>query len=255
MKILTAVKNFRSVTNDPFGFIVDTLIKVLVNLIIPIPLAGDVVARLKGPVLGFLASMLILGVMLFVILITIFVSIFLSPTGFFQYITSSILSATLESANPDFVQSSNPSQNPFGGQGMSYASVTAGFMDLSYLLQFGKNHTGIDLVPGEVYYQNSKTYLQNKKIVIFSTHIGKAKVYTDENGGKTVEVENNDASLKTIYIHFKEIYVKTGDAIQGGTPLGEMGDTGFATGEHLHYEVRIKNGTNWLAVSPLKYIR
>ena len=255
MKFFTIAKNLRSVTNDPIAFIVDTLIKLVVNLVISIPLAGDVIARLKGPVLGFLASMVILGVMLFVILITIFVSVFLSPTGFFKYITSSLLSSTLEVPNEGFVQSSSPSQNPFGGNGMIYTSVTAGFMDLTYLLQFGKNHTGIDLVPSEVYYQNSTTYQQNKKIVIFSTHIGKAKVYIDENGGETFEVENTESNLRTIYIHFKDIYVKTGDSIQGGTPLGEMGKTGFATGEHLHYEVRIKNVTNWVVVNPLTYIK
>ena len=66
MKILTAVKNIRDVKNDPFGFIIDSLIKIIVNAVIPIPLSGDVIARFKGPVLGFLASMVILTVMLFV---------------------------------------------------------------------------------------------------------------------------------------------------------------------------------------------
>lgn len=255
MKLLTAAKNLRAITNDPFGFIVDSLIKLVVNLVIPIPLAGDVIAQFKGPVLGFLASMIILGVMLFVILITISISIFLSPTGFFQFLTTSLIQSALTTPSEGFIQSGIPSQNPFGAQGMSYTSITAGFMDPSYLLSFGENHKGVDLVPSEVYYQNSKTYLENKKIVIFSTHTGKAKIYTDENGGETVEVLNDTGNLKTIYIHFKEIYVKTGDQIQSGTPLGEMGDSGFATGEHLHYEVRIKNSANWLAVNPLSYIK
>jgi len=255
MKILTAARNLRAVTNDPFGFIVDTLIKVVVNLVIPVPLAGDIVARFKGPVLGFLASMVILGIMLFVTLITIFVSIFLSPTGFFQFITTSLVASALNAQNAEFVQSAIPSQNPFGGGGMSYTSITAGFMEPSYLLQFGKNHTGVDMVPNSTYYANSNIYLENKKIVIYATHTGTAKFYVDSEGGETVEILNNDGDLKTIYIHFKDVYVKTGDTIQAGTALGEMGDTGFATGEHLHYEIRLKNGRNWVAVNPLTYIK
>ncbi len=253
MKILTTVRNLRAITNDPFGFIVDTLIKVLVNLVISIPLAGDVVARFKGPVLGFLASMVILGVMLFVTIITIFVTIFLSPTGFFQFVASALVSSVVASEN--FTQTAIPAQNPFGGSGMSYTTVTAGFMDSGYFLRFGKNHTGIDMVPSANYFTNSHAYQQNNKIIIYATHTGKARTYIDEEGGETVEILNDEGDLKTIYIHFKEVYVKTGGSIQAGTPLGEMGDTGFATGKHLHYEIRMKDGSNWLPVNPLTYIK
>lgn len=252
MKILSAARSLRAVTNDPFGFIVDTFIKIIVNLVIPIPLAGDIVAKLKGPILSFLTSIVILGIMLFVTLITIFVSVFMSPTGFFQVLTGS-LTGTEVGINTEFIQSAIPSQNPLGGQGMSYTSVTAGFMDPSYFLQFGKNHTGIDLVPSTTYYANSSAYQENKKVIIYSTHIGKAKYYIDGEGGKTVELTNGD--LKTIFIHFKEVYVETGGDVQAGTPLGEMGSTGFATGDHLHYEIRIKDEDEWLPVNPLSYIK
>ncbi len=252
MKIITTVRNLRTITNDPFGFIIDTLIKIVVNLVIPIPLAGNVIAKFKRPVLGFLASMVILGVMLFVILITIFISIFLSPTGFFQFLTASVAQSAL---NNEFIQTVVPAQNPLGGQGMSYTSITAGFMDPSYLMQFGKNHTGIDMVPNSTYYSSSSTYQQDKKITIYATHTGKARYYVDSDGGETVEVLSSAGDLKTIYIHFKEVYVKTGDDIKAGTPLGEMGNTGFATGEHLHYEIQLKEGNNWRPVNPLTYIK
>ena len=254
MKILTAVKNIRDVKNDPFGFIIDSLIKIIVNAVIPIPLSGDVIARFKGPVLGFLASMVILTVMLIVTFIGIFSTIFLSPTGFFQFVTSSLVGSA-PSTNEGFTQSAIPSQNPFGGQGMSYTSVTAGFMDPAYLLQFGKNHSGIDLVPNAAYYANSATYKQNKKIIVYATHSGTAAFYIDEEGGETVEILNDSGDLKTKYIHFKDEYVKTGDKIKAGAPLGEMGGTGFATGEHLHYEIQIKDGNKWLLVNPLSYIK
>ena len=53
----------------------------------------------------------------------------------------------------------------------------------------------------------------------------------------------------------KEVCVSTGQTAQAGTPLGEMGKTGFATAEHVHYEIRIKDGSNWLPVNPLTYIQ
>ena len=77
MKAIKYAGVLNSVKNDPFGFIVDNLIKIIVNAVIPIPLSGDVIARFKGPVLGFLASMVILTVMLFVAFIGIFSTIFL----------------------------------------------------------------------------------------------------------------------------------------------------------------------------------
>lgn len=254
MKTIQHINTIKSLSNDPFGFIVDTLIKVIVNLVIPIPLAGDIVARFKGPVLGFLASIAVLIIMLFVSLASIFVMLFVSPTGFFEYIASNIVNSVI-AVNDEFIQAAVPAQNPFGGEGMSYTSVTAGFMDPSYLLQFGKNHTGIDIIPNSAYYTNSQSYRTSKKAIIYSTHSGTAEFYIDGEGGETVVILNDTSDLKTKYIHFEDVYINSGEKVQAGTPLGEMGGTGFATGEHLHYEIQVKNGDTWSPVNPLQYIK
>ena len=251
MKVISVARNLRSAKNNPFGFIVDSLIKVIVNLVIPIPLAGDVVAKLKGPILGFLASLVILTVMLFVTLVSVFSTVFLTPTGFFQYIYANINNGGV---NDEFIQTSVPSQNPFGGSGMSYTAVTAGFMDPAYFIQFGKQHTGIDMVPNSTYYEQSNSYKETGKVIIFATHSGIASTYTDGEGGKTVEILNNTGDVRTKYIHFKNIYIGSGE-LQAGTPLGEMGGTGKATGEHLHYEIQIKDNGTWKLVNPLSYIQ
>ena len=91
-------------------------------------------------------------------------SIFLSPAAFFQFITNSPADAALNIQNAEFIQSAIPSQNPFGGAGMSYTSVTAGFMDPAYFLKFGRIHTGMDIVPNSTYYANNRIYQQNKKV-------------------------------------------------------------------------------------------
>ena len=254
MKVITLAKNLRSAKNNTIGFIVDSLIKVVVNMFIPIPLAGDVIAKLKGPILGFMASLVILTIMLFVTLISVFSTIFLTPTGFFQYIYANGNDG-LDGVNEEFIQATIPSQNPFGGSGMSYTSVTAGFMDPAYFIQFGKQHTGIDMVPNSTYYDQSNSYKETKRVIIFSTHSGIATTYTDGEGGKTVEILNDSGDLKTKYIHFKNMYVGSGSEIPAGTPLGEMGGTGKATGEHLHYEIQIKDSGVWKLVNPLSYIK
>lgn len=250
MKVISVARNLRSAKNNPFGFILDSLIKIIVNLVIPIPLAGEVVAKFKGPILGFLASIVILTIMLFVTLTSVFSTIFLTPTGFFQFIYRS----GSDGVNEEFIQASVPSQNPFGGSGMSYTSVTAGFMDPLYFIQFGKQHTGIDLVPSSTYYDQSSSYKETRRVIIFATHSGIASTYTDAEGGKTVEILNDDGDVKTKYIHFKNIYVSPGE-VSAGTSLGEMGGTGRATGEHLHYEIQIKDNGTWKLVNPLSYIQ
>jgi murein DD-endopeptidase MepM/ murein hydrolase activator NlpD len=44
--------------------------------------------------------------------------------------------------------------------------------------------------------------------------------------------------LYTLYAHLSTILVQVGDAVNMGDMIGEVGDTGAATGSHLHFEVR-----------------
>lgn len=46
-------------------------------------------------------------------------------------------------------------------------------------------------------------------------------------------------ALFTVYGHLSEIDVLAGQHVEAGELLGQVGDTGFTTGPHLHFEVRI----------------
>jgi murein DD-endopeptidase MepM/ murein hydrolase activator NlpD len=255
MKAIKYAAKLRHFKNDPTGFIVDTIIGAVVNLFIPIPLAGELAIMYKKPVLGCMMSFIVLMLFIMTVAGSIFLFPLLVPSGFLNTITSYFSSEAPALHDASFIQTAVPMQIPFGGEGMEFAVITASFMDPSYLLKFGKNHTGIDLVPNENYYKDNQVYKETKKVIIFATHSGKATYYVDSNGGETVEVLSGDSGLKTIYIHMKKVYVSTGDPINAGTPLGEMGGTGFATGEHVHYEVRINSSGTWIPVNPLTYIR
>ncbi len=252
MKNLSKLHAFKQ---DPFGFIIDTLIAIVVNLVIPIPLAGELVSTLRGPALGCLVTLILLGIFMLVTIGTIIMSPFIVSSSFLQQITSSLVVPSNIAADDSFLETSIPSQNPLGGAGMSYTNITAYFLDPNYFLQFGKVHTGVDLVPNDTYYANSKTYKETRQVVVFSTLNGSVSHFIDGYGGETVEVTNDTNSLKAIFVHFKTVFVNSGATIKAGTPLGIMGKTGFATGEHVHYEIQLKNGNSWGITNPLQYIK
>lgn len=252
MKKLANLHAFKS---DPIGFILDTIITIVVNLVIPIPLAGEVVSSMRGPALGCLVSLLLLGIFMLVTVGTIIMSPFIVSSGFLQQIAANLVVPSNIAADDSFLETSIPRQNPLGGVGMSYTTITAYFLDPNYFLQFGKVHTGVDLVPNDTYYANSKTYKETHQVVVFSTINGSVRHFIDEYGGETVEVTNSDSSLKAIFVHFKTVFVNSGATIKAGTPLGIMGKTGFATGEHVHYEIQLKNGNSWGITNPLQYIQ
>lgn len=54
----------------------------------------------------------------------------------------------------------------------------------------------------------------------------------------------------TLYAHMSDIHVSPGQAVSAGTVLGISGSTGYSTGEHLHFEIRI-NGS---PVNPAQYL-
>ncbi len=56
--------------------------------------------------------------------------------------------------------------------------------------------------------------------------------------GKYVLIEHSD-NCETYYCHLSEIYVTEGAVIRQGETIGLVGSTGWSTGPHLHFEVRI----------------
>lgn len=255
MKVLKYVNTAKQLKNDPVGFVIDSLITLVVNIFSSFPLPKVIVSQFKVPILGFLASLAILAFFMLIFAGTIIMSPLILSSGFLQSITSFFTENHLN-IPPDtsFTSTSVPRQNPLGGGGMGFTTITAYFLDPDYYIRFGKNHTGIDLVPSAQYYENSKTYKETGKVAIFATINGTVNYFVDQYGGETVEITNDDNSVKTVYIHFSTVLVESGK-VTAGTPIGIMGESGLATGEHVHYEVKTKDGNTWKAVNPLNYIQ
>lgn len=63
-------------------------------------------------------------------------------------------------------------------------------------------------------------------------------------------IVRHDNGYETLYAHLTEIYVAQGQWVAQGEAIGTVGDTGWATGPHLHLEVRVGGA----AVDPLGYL-
>lgn len=62
---------------------------------------------------------------------------------------------------------------------------------------------------------------------------------------------NHGDGLYTIYMHASALYVKKDDVVVKGDTIAAVGTTGFSTGNHLHFTVRL----NGAYVSPWDYLK
>ena len=76
-----------------------------------------------------------------------------------------------------------------------------------------------------------------------------ARVFKNFGFGLMVEV-NHGYGIVTRYAHLSKSYVKVGQRVKRGDRIAAIGNTGRATGPHLHYEVRL----NGVPLNPQNYI-
>lgn len=100
-----------------------------------------------------------------------------------------------------------------------------------------KVHKALDLV-------------SDKNSIIWASHNG-VVVLKDRftHTGNTIVIDHGCGVL-SLYCHLRDYAdLNVGQKIKKGHPLGHMGMTGYASGDHLHWEIRVKN----IAVDPMQW--
>lgn len=62
---------------------------------------------------------------------------------------------------------------------------------------------------------------------------------------------DHGGGVQTLYAHGSEIVAKLGDLVSSGDVILKVGSTGYSTGPHAHFEIRINGET----VNPLDYVK
>jgi murein DD-endopeptidase MepM/ murein hydrolase activator NlpD len=102
-------------------------------------------------------------------------------------------------------------------------------------------HSGVDIAGpnyGSIRASNSG------KVIYSGWYGGYGKVVIVDHG--TV----NGHPITTLYAHMSSIKAQNGQTVNKGDVLGYEGTTGYSTGPHLHFEVRVNGKPN----NPLNYI-
>lgn len=89
-----------------------------------------------------------------------------------------------------------------------------------------RRHNGMDIAAAE----GTEISAPNNGRVVLAEYL--------LNTGNTIVIEHG-GGLKSYYFHMIELNVKPEDMVKTGDIIGAVGTTGYSTGPHLHFEMRI----------------
>ena len=125
--------------------------------------------------------------------------------------------------------------------------VEGGYCEITQ--SYSTNHRGIDLVGKDYTVKNILAHSDGEVVELRTNCKGH-----EEGGsyGNYIKVKHSDGYY-TLYAHiaYGTIKVKKGSKVSKGDTLGRMGETGYAFGVHLHFEVRDKSDTR---IDPTPYL-
>ena len=90
----------------------------------------------------------------------------------------------------------------------------------------GRKHTGMDLKI-------------NRRDTVVAAFDGIVRMAGWSRGYGNVVVVRHYNGLETVYAHNSKHLVRSGDQVKAGSPLSITGETGRATTDHVHFEIRV----------------
>jgi murein DD-endopeptidase MepM/ murein hydrolase activator NlpD len=106
--------------------------------------------------------------------------------------------------------------------------------EFGYRSWAGRPHFGTDLaLPGGALYGAQ----------VYSVHKGLVEVSGGDpsSGYGYYVLINHGDGVRIWYAHLSRRDVVTGQTVKAGTLIGRVGSTGFSTGAHLHFEIRVND--------------
>ena len=129
----------------------------------------------------------------------------------------------------------------------TFLRPTAGRVSSEYAFRWGSFHYGIDIAKSG---DENIIYASANGVIIRSYY---SKIY-----GNVVFMTHsiNGKIFTTVYAHMNSRSVSEGQIVLKGQKLGIMGNTGYSTGQHLHFEIHEGewNFQKSNSVNPRKYI-
>ncbi|RAP28996.1 hypothetical protein DID76_04320 [Candidatus Marinamargulisbacteria bacterium SCGC AG-414-C22] len=104
-------------------------------------------------------------------------------------------------------------------------------------------HTGIDIAAPKGYRIRAA---DSGKVIFSGVKGGYGKSVLIYHGKRP----SDKKSISSFYAHASRLVVKTGDMVKKGDEIGFVGSTGYATGPHLHFEMKL----NGVHVDPMKFL-
>ena len=114
---------------------------------------------------------------------------------------------------------------------------TSGQVSSGFGPRWGRMHQGIDIAAPT---GRPITAAKSGMVIVAGSSGGYGNLVVIDHGG----------GLSTAYAHQSRIAVRVGQPVTQGGLIGFVGSTGFSTGPHLHFEVRV----NGAARDPLPYL-
>lgn len=128
-------------------------------------------------------------------------------------------------------------QTPTSAKG--YIWPSQGNLTSGYGMRFNKLHTGVDIAAAI----GTPIVAAASGVVIFAG-------WSNKGLGYQVSIRHADGNV-SVYGHNQRLLVTSGQTVERGQQIAEMGSTGFSTGPHLHFEIR-PNGRK--AVNPIAFL-
>lgn len=109
-------------------------------------------------------------------------------------------------------------------------------LDFGYTYKNGGFHKGIDLITGRA---SDVVAFEDGKVVNASNSVKGTNTNKGTLGMGNYVILQHENGFRTRYQHMKygSVRVKKGDIVKKGQVLGVIGNTGYSTGRHLHFDI------------------